>query len=83
MLRGIGIEGVQGGRASPMSNTCPSCFHYLRPGHKMLFQETPAAGDAPPEWMLRRLQVCGRAGDKKTQHIAAVFEFHQPQEPIS
>jgi len=25
----------------------------------MLFQETPAAGDAPPEWMLRRLQVCG------------------------
>jgi hypothetical protein len=24
-----------------------------------------------------------RAGDKKTQHIAAVFEFHQPQEPIS
>jgi hypothetical protein len=29
-----------------------------------------------------RARVCARE-TKKTQHIAAVFEFHQPQEPIS
>ena len=27
-------------------------------------------------------RACARE-TKKTQHIAAVFEFHQPQEPIS